>query len=210
MRFNFSISSSSSGYSRQFSVNYKTNRKHKDHQHCCDSNFNTISTNKTTAKCSLLSSHRRCTEASFNVLISRNHVPELKARRLTLFLCAFSVLPSRRCRGQVFSTAAGRTAPRGQLLANQSGSRARAGARGQGGNKKHLPPRAQRAAQTSRSSRGGPRPDPRRSGCHIVRREISVGGLQPGCRAQELLRSTFFQPFLFFFFFFCQQPAVPG
>lgn len=45
MRFNFSISSSSSGYSRQFSVNYKTNRKHKDHQHCCDSNFNTISTN---------------------------------------------------------------------------------------------------------------------------------------------------------------------
>lgn len=162
---------------------------------------------QTTAKCSLLSSHRRCTEASFNVIISRNHVPELKARRLTLFLCAFSVLPSRRrCRGQVFSTAAERTAPRGQLLANQSGSRARATA-GQGGNKKHLPPRAQRAAQTSRSSLGGPRPDPRRSGCHIVRREISVGGLQPGCRAQELLRSTFFQPFLFFF---CQQPAVPG
>lgn len=126
MIFNFSISSFSYGHSPQFSVNYTTNGKQKDHQHCCDSNF---ITQKTTAKCSLLSSHPRCTEASFNVIISRNRVPELRALRRTLFPCVFSPPPPPppgfQHHGRADSSS--RTAPRGSKRQSRACRRSRTG-----------------------------------------------------------------------------------
>lgn len=62
----------------------------------------------------------------FNVIISRNRLPEVKALRLTRFPCVLSALPIRCCRvGGSFSA----PRPGGQLLAD-SFSRIRAATRG--------------------------------------------------------------------------------
>lgn len=79
MRFNFSISSSSSCYGRCFLV-ITEQPGSRMATNIALNLILTVSTKKTTPKCSLLSSHRRRATASLlNAAISRNRVPELDA-----------------------------------------------------------------------------------------------------------------------------------
>lgn len=114
--------------------------------------------------------------------------------------------------GSRFSTGAGRTAPRDskrQWRARAGARGGRAGERSRTGRKEeeatHLRGRRERRRGAGAASEG-PVPTPDAPAATWFDGEVSVGGLQPGCTAHALLRSTFFQ----LFFFFCQRPAVPG
>lgn len=142
----------------------------------------------------------------FNVIISRNRVPEVKALRLTRFLCVLSAPPIRR-------GSASAPRPGGQLLAD-SFSRIKAATRGRVRaladraeiNSTHLRERRERRRGAGAAAEDHvPTPDAP-AATSLDAKYLSEGSSP----AAELRSCSALHFFSFFFFFFCQRPAVPG